>query len=329
MAYIFLAIVGGIGAVVCFAIVAFVFGRRKLRSPSYATYSSLCVNGVFFGSLYLIPRYATDLSRNTPIICHILPRFGQALLLNVGLHVSIMTIERYVAIVYPFKYQRLFTRMVVIIVILALWLLVVGLQLIISGIEYAQINQNITDKCDHSRKLGNTSNLINAGFTVAFSCLTFFVLVYVYTRVLIIISRHHRKIHRHLTPSDEDQKAVKTRKKAIIQAGLLFGVYLVFFLPFILFTVLLPYLHFTKPLYDFYVHVLRNMAFIFPFIQPLLYLVFTANIRKELKHVLCRHSRDGGIFVSNSNTNFLTIEKTNINQSIRRSKLLQSTQTQI
>ncbi|RDD43914.1 D(1)-like dopamine receptor [Trichoplax sp. H2] len=329
MAYIFLAIVGGFGATLCLAIAIFTLSRRKLRSPNFASFLSLCINGIFFGSLYLIPRYASDFSRNTAIICHILPRLGQALLLNVGLHVSIMTIERYIAIVYPFRYERLFTRTVVVIVIFFLWFLVVGLQLIVSGIEYAQINRTIVDKCAYSRGFGNTSNLINAGFTVALSCLTFIVLVYVYARVLIIISHHHRKIRRHLTPSDADSNVVRTRKKAILQAGLLFGVYLVFFLPFILVTVLLPSLPFSMSLFDFYVHVLRNMAFVFPFIQPLLYLIFTANIRKELKHVLCSSSLKSAILVSNSNTAFVTIEKTSINQYATRSGLLQSTQTQI
>ncbi|RDD37449.1 Trace amine-associated receptor 2 [Trichoplax sp. H2] len=308
MAYIFLAAVGGFGALLCFSLVIFTLSRRQLRSPSYASFISLCTNGILFGSLYLMPRYGTDFSRDTPVICHMLPRLGQALLLNVGLHVSVMTIERYFAIVYPFKYQRFITRGTVMVIILFLWFLVIGLQAIVSGLEFIQINQTVANKCAYSRGFENTSNLINAGFSVALSCLTLIILIYVYTLVLIIIRRHQDKIRRQLTLSNPDKIAVKTRKKAVLQTGLLFGVYLVFFLPFLFVTAFLPRLPFSKPLYYFYINVLRNMAFIFPFIQPLLYLKFTANINRELKSILGNLSVHKSA-ASNPNIAILTFEK--------------------
>ncbi|RDD44863.1 Trace amine-associated receptor 8b [Trichoplax sp. H2] len=272
------------------ALFAFIRSKRNLRLLSHILLQSMLINGFIWG-LYQVIRFSNNFSYTIGIICIVLPRLGQAIFISLNLHSCLIMSERYFAIAYPFRYNRLLTIGNLSIAVALVWLLPTAVPLvsIIDGIYSNRLTNCSVANIQQFLRIDFICHLI----MLILATLLLTLLLAMYNRIIYLLklSQLHQvgvATHGYSLSSGEmvdnsvPRSSLALRKKAVIQAMVVFTFYVIFLLPFqILSTITLSdfsYFRFLVPS----VLVVRDIAFCYPALQPLVYAYFTADIRKEI-----------------------------------------------
>lgn len=285
------------------ALFIFTVSNRNLRLLSHVLLQSMLINGFIWG-LYGVIRFSGTFSYTSNVLCIILPRLGQAIFISLNLHSCVIMSERYFAIAYPFRYSRFLTIANLSIVCGLVWLLPISVPLIsiIDGI--------------YSNRLSNCSVAhVQQFITIDYYChlimlivavLLLTLLLTIYGRVIYLVKlRQHRVVGfvsngQNTTANTQvDNLLLRSnlivRKKAVIQAMVVFTFYVIFLMPFLTLTIIM-----LSNLKQFsYLSeatlIIRDIAFCYPALQPLIYAYFTADIRHQISAVYCRFVKSTGL----------------------------------
>ena len=290
------------------ALFIFIASNRNLRLLSHVLLQSMLVNGFIWG-LYVVIRFIGTYSYVTNVLCIILPRLGQAIFISLNLHSCVIMSERYFAIAYPFRYSRFVSVTNLSIICGLVWLLPITVPLIsiIDGIYTDRLSNCSVADVQQFVQIDFYCHLI----MLLIAALLLALLLTIYGRIIYLVKlRQHRVLgfvsrgqSANTTPVNvEDdhllpKSKLMVRKKAVIQAIIVFTFYAIFLIPFLILTVImLSNLQYYMLFLSTATLVIRDIAFCYPALQPLIYAYFTADIRHQICVVYFRIIRSAGFY---------------------------------
>lgn len=282
MADVALSTLGSISLLTNSFLLGFIWSKANLRTLSTAILQSMLINGILW-SIYLIARFAGQFSTYSVYLCVLLPRFGQGIFVNLNLHACFIMLERYISVAFPFRYEQLITKKKIIVIIIAsVWIL----SLVIPITAIVSLNSddgaiNCTLIATRSFVIVDTNIHI---CLLVIASLLLVILLLIYNRVICLIRMQEIRIVKSSTLEEATQDNtihIIRKRKAVIQAVVVFTFYFILLMPFLLATTLAFY-DLTLGSRIIAASATRYLAFSYPAIQPFIYAYYTANIRKAL-----------------------------------------------
>ena len=268
--------------------------KERCKKISTIIVNSTCITSILYSILYILPRRANPLWFHIPILCRLLSPLGQAFAAIICIHLCLISLDRYFAILNPFLYKKYVTRKRVIALICIFWIIssaicIVPAILIFSNISRAQMY----DKCQDYDGPQEEKVYIYILYLALFS-LPLVVSFSTYSHITLIIQFHTRGVFtRTRTGVITKQKQSWRRRKAYKQFGILLCTFLLFFLPYITTYLFIKQLghHNIGIAIQNILSVTRYIAFFYPAVIPLLYTYFTADSKKKLQELSKRATR--------------------------------------
>lgn len=254
---------------------------RKLHTMSNWIMASMFCSGIIFAVLYLLPRwvlYYQGVSED-PIACTVLPFTGIGLIVNLNLHLTLVSLDRYFCVMFPFKYEMKKTRVIAMSSVAACWLIsILGAYLPLFTILIVDPN-----KC-----IGlQTANPVHYAYLLTiFSVLFFFpllVLIVTYTQILLIVNSHTQRDKIISRRASTPLSVIKRNIRAIKYMAIMIGIFIIFWLPYVILFLLLNSYEKVPIATAQIIRSFQYLAFSYPAINPLLYGYFTASLRREIE----------------------------------------------
>ena len=292
------------------ALLIFIISNKTLRTSKNATIASSLVVGILFATIYVIPQLAIfDSDGQTNMIhdfrCGMLSRFGQALYLSLNLHLITHVSEFYIQIVYPFYAKEWLRKKNITIILAVIWSTTILPPIIIQiYLEIEAMSKGGFHGRD-CRRTFTTFFIITSIILAVLSIIIIIVSSFAYAHVLNITNNTIKETHKILIQlshnsnnscieSSRESKQLsnlKLRLKSTVQAIVIYVCYLIPLMPFL---ILVIYTHFTFTLRHrsppsgliAVLLIFQYMSYLFPAIQPIVFFMFTAEYRNQLK--LCR-----------------------------------------
>ncbi|RDD45536.1 hypothetical protein TrispH2_003544 [Trichoplax sp. H2] len=288
-------------------LLALILSSRRLRTIRHVIIMSTLVAGILFAASYIIPRFAILLTNGTlsfprDFRCGILSRIGQSLFLCLNLHLLIHVLEVYILVVYPFRTQQWLRKKMITIILVVIWSITILIPTVFQ--LYFELKA-IADTRFNELACAQVSTTLLTVISLCLALLSFSILVVssvAYAHVLHITNRAitetYKVLNRLSINFDEGNTKVsrqkkkisnlKLRIKSVFQALVFYLFYLLSLTPFL---ILIIYTQFAYTIYllpwpsqlRVVFRYIQYIAFFFPAIQPILFLLFTAEFRKEMK----------------------------------------------
>ncbi|RDD43949.1 5-hydroxytryptamine receptor 6, partial [Trichoplax sp. H2] len=101
------SVISGLTILTNVSMLVLIISERKLHTMSNWIMASMFFTGIIFGLFYLLPRWALHnlWVYKDPIACTVLPQTGLALILNFNLHLTLVSLDRYLCVMFPIKYK--------------------------------------------------------------------------------------------------------------------------------------------------------------------------------------------------------------------------------
>ncbi|RDD45584.1 Thyrotropin-releasing hormone receptor [Trichoplax sp. H2] len=296
------------------ALLMFILANKKLKTSKLIIICSTLIAGILFASCYILPRFTLLLKNGQSewpqdYRCGLISRLGLAIFFCLNIHLIMRIMEMYIQICHPFQSQHVLTSRNITLAISLVWLITLSIP---AGFQiYFETSVNITSLQDKSEchRLSNNILITFSIILAGFSAIILIICSTTYARILCI-AKSSRKRLRHLstrtssttdsciTCQDSNQENSKRNSKiggklgkmdkSLTQTLILFIFYLLAIMPFL---VLVLY---TQLYYNAFVlrrwprnlillfRYCQYVAFLFPAFQPILFMFFTADIRKAV-----------------------------------------------
>ena len=244
---------------------------KRLRMTSNYIIASMCFVGILIALLYLLPRWTIPTFYRNPLLCQILPAIGQGLLLNLNFHVCLVSLERYIIILYPFWHRKYCCKKLLLWIISIVWMLTISFPFI-PLMTYQPIHQH---GCNNYIVLDKVSNLIM--YCVYFSVFFFFpvtILISTYTCIFA-------KIISGQTKFSKRANIFRRKRKTLCHISIIVGLFILIWLPFVIAFFVLQLRTKTKQQLEI-LTITQYVSFSYPAINPLLYTYYTTSIREEI-----------------------------------------------
>lgn len=182
--------------------------RRDLRTPSNIILASLTVSDGLTG-LVSVPLVLSCMSTGSNGICIASALFVRFISLLTAVHILLLTVDRYIFIVYPHKYYGVIRKNRTLLVLVCVWLL--GILVALVRLEWA-IGNNVFSP-DNVKDLERKERIYN------WFCLsTFFIIPLVLTiildaQLLYVLKQQVRKILQNNLVHAHQEQSMRTKKR--------------------------------------------------------------------------------------------------------------------
>ena len=267
--------------------------HRKLRQPPQAPYMISMFVGSFLSAVfYVLPRHIN--TKNSPMLlypftCSIMPYLGASFLVNLNFHICILTLNRYLSIEFPFRHLHYLSYKATACVLFCLWLLTAAIAAL-PLMTFVQYNGSIC-ALNIIAKNENARLSQQIYLSVIFTCLLILPLACFlpcYARIFYIVNVHARRMQgetdSHGHQSSLNRRNIKAAKQIIILVTLFLICYLPFAIGFMILNVR-PGLKYTNTEIHL-IQLLRFIAFSYAAVNPILFALYTADIKITIKMYL-------------------------------------------
>lgn len=271
-------IIGSLTGLTNAGLLLFIMFNRKLHSITNFILCSKLLTGFFFGVIYVIPRQGIPALSHITVLCDTIPQIGNGLMVNLNLHVCLISFHRYFLIINPFRYKERATPRNVVLVVGFTWLVAI-LIAIIPFFTFRPINLS---KCTSFEDILAETIYLSSVFIILF-LIPLIVLVATYGKILVIVLSIHSS---NICPVEEKSNSIKAKanRKALIQASVMIGIFFFLFVPFVIGVIIYFFAVRTGHVQSL-VPVLtatQYPAFCYPTISPILNILFMGDIRVEV-----------------------------------------------
>ncbi|EDV27757.1 D(5)-like dopamine receptor [Trichoplax sp. H2] len=271
-------VIGIITGITNASLLLFIIFNRKLHSITNFILCSKLVIGFCFGIIYVIPRQAIPFISSVAILCDFIPQLGTGLMINLNLHVCLISFHRYFLIINPFRYKERATSRNVVIVLTSTWLL----SIFIAAIPLFTFRPIHGIQCITLGDINAETVYLSSVFIILF-LVPLVVLVATYGKILVIVLTLHKN---HVYPAGDKSAniSIKTNRKALIQAAVMIGIFFCLFVPFVV-GVIIFFFALRAGKVGPLVPVLtatQYPAFCYPALSPILNILFMSDIRVEV-----------------------------------------------
>ncbi|KAK9956874.1 hypothetical protein ABG768_014581 [Culter alburnus] len=251
---------------------------KQLHTPANILILSLAVSDLLVG-VFVMPLYLSGLIESCwisgPVMCSFL-KFADFQATSVSVHtVTLIAVDRFLALSYPFFYSEKISPTVICIATLFNWLFS-----LLYNFTLLFINGNFTVVCPGECVyfVDEVSSLIDLLVVFLMPCTLIIIL---YTHVFVIAKKHATAIRALQVHNSTSKNRVsdKSERKAAILLGILVFVFLLCLLPYYICSLVVSY--------NADVFLVRDVAVIFFFlnstINPIIYALFYPWFQKSLK----------------------------------------------
>ena len=216
----------GVFIIVANAMVFILFAKRSyLRTKSNVFLVSLAASdflaGVFCIPLVIMCNTVRDNSYSW-MLCVWMDLSQRFIAISTILHLLAATLERYLKIVFPFRYLSVLTSRKMIIALCLIWFLSLFSSVI--QLSWIDLQNSIKPDHDHSHKIDALYLLV---CTVVFVLVPFLILVFAYLHIFYIIRGVQRP---HLLNSTENARRIKRKKANEMRAACIYIAMVLLFL---------------------------------------------------------------------------------------------------
>lgn len=298
----------------------FILTNKKLKSSKHIIICSTLITGILFAACYILPRFTFLLSNGQDewpqdFRCGMLSRFGIAIFFSLNIHLIMRIMEMYIQICHPFQSQHILTIRNIAIMIFLVWIITLSIPV---GFQiYFELKSNLTNiiNIKACNTLSNHILIIFSIILAVFSAVVLVISASAYAKIVYIAksSRQRMRQYSYRTNSTTDSSTahpdthyqdVNKRNvkgvsklgkidKSLTQTLSLFIFYLLAIMPFLVLVIYtqLYYNAFTlrrwPKLLVLVFRYCQYVAFLFPAFQPVLFALFTADIRKAVACHVC------------------------------------------
>ncbi|EDV27336.1 Trace amine-associated receptor 7e [Trichoplax sp. H2] len=272
-------VISGLTILTNISLLGLIISERKLHTTSNWIMASMFFTGIIFGLFYLLPRWTLYYQwlYKDPIACTVLPLTGIGLIINLNLHLTLVSLDRYLCVMFPIRYKIRKTCLIVMLSVVAVWLL----SILSAYLPLVTILIPLPDRC---AELTSSNPLHQAYLILIFSVLFFFpllVLIVTYTQILFIVNNHQRNKIMHQRGSTPIS-LIKRNIRAIKCMAIMIGIFILFWLPYIVSLFMFFFPGLVTSTAQESVRNLQYLAFSYPAINPLVYAYVTASLRREI-----------------------------------------------
>ncbi|XP_011673354.1 histamine H2 receptor-like [Strongylocentrotus purpuratus] len=217
-------------------VVLAVYKNYNLRTPTNFILTSLAVNDMVSSVAFALNCYPAVFSLKTwyPNMADLLWLPSSTLCSSTLLHIVALTVDRYIAVTKPLKYPTLVTPKRVGYAIASIWILSFIVLVVLGYIDLNEVQNANRDRESHNSLAIVTFSLVIVSFLV----LTLLVIVVSNLRIMQIAVKQARAIANQ-TINDQNNRvapgAVERRLKAVKTTGIIVGVLVFFWSPYIVF----------------------------------------------------------------------------------------------
>lgn len=257
-------------------ILFFIICRRRLRTRSMCVMVSSSICCIIFGVFYLVKGLLNTCCKfySQPVVCIVIQALEWGLASVFALHVTLISLERYFAIAFPFKYQRLVTPCRLGFTLTLMWIipiLIMSVPMISYDLQHGQ-------QCLIWQTDPVFSKIFTFTLVLMLSYFPPFAILITYGGIICII--HHRSRRIHVMGSESNHFAQRIAK-VLIQMLLMTGIYVTLTSPFAIFSITIKIESSMVLLkLSFLTYFL---AIFYLIVHPFLYAYFTANLKDEIQ----------------------------------------------
>ena len=273
-------------------VIALFVNRRPLRTKTNTLLVSLAVSDLMMG-LFGIPTFVAcnAFARNptlAPSLCYTAVVVFQFISVSTILHIFAITIERFILVMYPFKYISIVNRKRLLVTISAVWfisLFVALIQLSWQG-DFRLLAPN-----PKRLRYGVIYSLM---WFIAFFVLPLCVMVFIYCRIFKVIRHQAKEIRKFNNIGNSTQNSSRplaAESRAIVIFGLMLGIFVACWLTWYIGAMAEYHIIVLPVIPEDWLSVFDFFRFLTSFINPFLYTFLKHDFRQALNSVLpCRGS---------------------------------------
>ena len=258
--------------------------RKTLRTKTNCLLCSLATSDFLTGSLGIPLFIACNTSPHSTVLYTVAVIIYRFISVSTALHILAATIERYIFVVYPLRYQVYVTTGRVLVVVGFVW----GISSTVADLQIMWVQFRFGDEANKATLLAEYVHNIS-GIVLLFS-LPVVVMLYTDVRMLLIIRRQRLQILKQRVFSlrgardfKQDVKSWSTHLRSVITFFLMLVVYVVCWTTWYL-SLFYEYLDITTFLPAFLWAVFDFLQFSTALINPILYTI----IKTDFRNALCR-----------------------------------------
>ena len=294
---IYYGIIGFVTIITNGSLVYFIVSRRKLWKLQNAKLCSMSMCGILFALLFCIP-YPLTVLHKTNLLCFLKHPFRNFFMSCICLHLALIAIDRAITIIRPLQYSKVVNRKYTFVTLLIIWIAALFgsfYPILTFRTQAKAFSQNL---CPTSGKAADEFS-----YTIAFYCIYFLfpllIMLICYGYILVIALRHVKKMNNHDIPNynplqNRKNILVAKRFKAAVPFLIITGTFIALTVPQIIcsmISVILAPLSFDVRKSNFSLLIgclkasnygLRELAFSYPALNPLIYVYFSRDIRNEV-----------------------------------------------
>ncbi|RDD46305.1 D(1)-like dopamine receptor [Trichoplax sp. H2] len=261
---------------------------KNLRKPSNSFIASMAVLGILWSAMYIFPRWALSSIINNSenwFYCSLTALLGIFFTIVINLHLCLISLDKYIAIIFPFFYLKHATNYAITISIGVVWVLPLSIA-IIPPLTFRNFSSGAC-------VLVNSDNLAaEESYFIAVFSILFFVpiicMVFAYSHIFLIANKQLKVL------ADQDNSQHRFLNiKAAKYLSIIVGVFLIAWLPYVIFFFAI-YVGAVRPNLEIIdaLFVLRFLAFSYPCINPVMYGLLQSDLRKYInKQMFFRNNR--------------------------------------
>uniref|UniRef100_A0A8C1TLT6 Trace amine-associated receptor 2-like n=1 Tax=Cyprinus carpio TaxID=7962 RepID=A0A8C1TLT6_CYPCA len=266
---------------------------KQLQSPTHLIVRSLAASDCLLGSLvmpYSMVRSVEGCWYLGDFVCEVHSSLDMSFCISSILHLSLISVDRYMAICDPLRYRMRVTNNTVTAFIIFIWLfsVVYSFSVVFSGITADGLEMLILQ----TYCVGSCVVFFNKQWGIVCPILTFFlpgmIMSSLYLKILYVAQKHAKVMSERVTggmksqsSAHRERKAAKTLSKAAKTLAIVMGVFYLCWLPFFTATAIDPFLNFVTPVDVF--DALVWFGYFNSTCNPLIYGFFYPRFQKAFK----------------------------------------------
>ncbi|RDD38295.1 Neuropeptide Y receptor [Trichoplax sp. H2] len=305
-----------------------ILSRRQLRKVMNIIISSMAIGTIIFAIFYCLLHPLEVLSfRINSIFCHLFGPFRNFSLANLSFHLSLLSLEKYIVIAYPFHSSQIITKFKIFLSLIFVW--VGAFLLSFFPVFVLRKYDPIDRKCP---KVGDAEQefiYFTCFYALAFG-LPLAIMLFAYGSICRIALKHMRDIREKNLPGNaEVHHEIRRRVHAAKPLLIMVGTFFIMWTPYIIFTViifiygrhaaqrqqLLFHHEIFAKLQAVHRDILLPVALSYCAINPIIYGFFNPGIRRAfVAMITCKpyHAYSGGTSITSCNND--TSYKSNWNR---------------
>ena len=258
----------------------------SLRKTSNIILASLAVSDFLVG-LVGIPLLVTCSSAtHLTLVCNSSITFFEFMALSTVLHITVMTCDRYIYIMWALRYRDIVNRSRVLIVLAITWMISLGKSLVRLSWTW---NVSVKTAAEDLALVQEKETIYFVFNIIVFFGVPMTVMAALDARMLLLLRRQCRRIARENMPVEfikHEQKLQKRQRRAVLTCVLLLILYVVFWLPYFVLQLFQLYHPQQVPYMYFLVLTVYYLRLCTSLFNPLAYSLRKHDLKRKVKCII-------------------------------------------